>query len=285
MSKLNLKKIVIPIALIFVCFQVLKKCSFYALPTERLSAFEIDIDESYDNDEYQLIIKNPVDCPLRFFLSCQDEEVNEIVNTISPILLGAKSDTSIIIKGKGDLKGEIRLSLKWGDPELPIHSTQIESLPYPSGKSYKLLQGNNSNPTHNHQGSRYAFDFTLKIGDTITSTQNGYVIGVVDGYKGWGMSNKWKSFGNQVIIYDTISHLFTMYGHLKEHGSLVDVGEYVSIGQPIALSGKTGQTTEEHLHFNVLQADRGKRGLKSYALDTIGNYKVDQLKRGQWMKN
>jgi murein DD-endopeptidase MepM/ murein hydrolase activator NlpD len=263
----------------------MKKCSFHALPTERLSAFEINIDERYDDGEYQLIIKNPVDCPLRFFLRSEDADVNEIVNAISPILLEPKSDTSINIKDKGDLAGKINLAVKWGNPELPIHSTQIKSLPYPKGKSYKLLQGNNSNPTHNHAGSRYAFDFTLKIGDTITSTQDGYVIGVIDGYKGWGMSDKWKSFGNQIIIYDTVSHLFTMYGHFKQHGGLVEVGEYVKIGQPIALSGKTGQTTEEHLHFNVLQADSGTKGLKSYPLDSIGNYKVQELKRNQWMKN
>ncbi|MEL6124019.1 MAG: M23 family metallopeptidase, partial [Bacteroidota bacterium] len=152
-------------------------------------------------------------------------------------------------------------------------------------ESYDLLQGNNSNPTHNTDLSRYAFDFTLGIGDTITSTQNGYVIGVIDSYSGWGRGNKWKPYSNQVMIYDTSTHLFTMYGHLQENGSLVNVGDIVTIGQPIALSGKTGQTSEIHLHFNVLRAAEGARGLISYPLDSIGNYKVKELKRYQKMNS
>jgi hypothetical protein len=281
----NLKRTVIPVVLIFLCFLVFKNCSFHSLPTEKLSAFEIDIDERYKDGQYELVINNPVHCPLRFFLSCEDADMNEMLKAMSPILLDSKSDTTVIIKDKGDLRGKISLNLKWGDPELIIATSQVNRLPYPEGYSYQLLQGNNSNPTHNHSGSRYAFDFTLKVGDTITSTQDGYVIGVIDGYTGWGMSDKWKSFGNQIIIYDTASHLFTMYGHLKQAGALVEVGEYVQIGQPIALSGKTGQTTEAHLHFNVLRADVGKNGLRSHELDSLGAYKVKNLQRHQWMKN
>jgi len=211
--------------------------------------------------------------------------VNDILNDFSPLLLEAKADTTIIINGKGNLKGKIQMKLKLGNPNLPILTKNIKALPYPKGKSYELLQGNNSNPTHNYDLSRYAFDFTMNIGDTISSSQDGYVIGVIDGYKGWGNSSKWKSYSNQVMIYDTISHLFTMYGHLKQYGSLVEVGEYVTIGQPIALSGKTGQTTEEHLHFNVLRANSEKGSLISYPLDSIGNYKVNRLKRYQLMKH
>ena len=285
MSKLSLKQVFLPIALIVIFFVVINKCSFHSLPKEKLHAIKLDTEESYVNNEYQLIIKNPVNCPNRFFLSCQDAEVNEILSANSPIILEAKADTSIIIKGNGDLKGKIKIKFKWGNPELVISSNKIKSLPYSKRQSYKLLQGNNSTPSHNSNLSRYAFDFTMSIGDTIASSQDGYVIAVIDGYNGWGYSDKWKSYGNQVMIYDTVSHLFTMYGHLKQHGSLVKVGEYVTIGQPIALSGKTGQTSEEHLHFNVLQADSGKSGLKSYPLDSIGNYKVKELKRYQLMNN
>jgi len=63
------------------------------------------------------------------------------------------------------------------------------------------------------------------------------------------------------------------------------LGEYVTIGQPIALSGKIGQTSEEHLHFNVLKADSKTGKLISYPLDSIGNYKVKELKRHQMMEN
>ena len=285
MGKRSVKKIFLPIALTFLAFVLIKNCSFYPLPKEKLSAIYLEIDEKYENDEYQLIINNTVDCPMRFLLSSEDVEVNDLLKENAPITLAARADTIIRIRGKGDLKGKIKYGVKWGDPDLPIRSKSIKSLPFPKGESYKLLQGNNSNPTHNTKKSRYAYDFTMKIGDTVTSVQDGFIVGVVEGYKGWGMSDKWKAYGNQVMVYDSVSHLFTMYGHLQHEGSLVELGDYVKIGQPIAISGRTGQTTEEHLHFNVFQADRGSSGLKSYPLDSIGGYKVKDLKRYQWMEN
>ncbi len=285
MSNFNFKKLILPIIFIIISFVVINKCSFHSLPKEKISPIKADVEESYANDEYRLTIKNLIECPNRFILSCQNDEVNEILSLYSPITLKPKTDTTIIIKGQGDLKGRIKINFKWGDPELPIQSNKLKSLPFPKGRAYGLLQGNNSNPTHNSKSSRYAFDFTMNIGDTITSTQNGFIVTVIDGYNGWGYSKKWKAYGNQVMVYDTASNLFTMYGHLKQHGSLVEIGDYVSIGQPIALSGKTGQTSEKHLHFNVFQANNGKGGLTSYPLDSIGEYKVKELKRHQLIEN
>ena len=286
MNKIKTKKVLLFSGVTILLFIAFNSCSFHSLPKEKVQAINIEIKESYVNNEYQLSIKNPVACPNRFFLSCLDDDVNKILRaSYSPLILAPLTDTVISIKNKGDLKGKIAISFKWGDPSLPIQSNQLKRLPFPYGKSYSLLQGNNSNPTHNSNSSRYAFDFTMRIGDTITSTQNGFVVTAIDAYDGWGYGDKWKSYGNQVMLYDPTSHLFTMYGHLKQDGSLVEVGDYVTIGQAIALSGKTGQTSEEHLHFNVLQADSGKSGLKSYPLDSIGNYKVKELKRSQIMQS
>ncbi len=285
MKNNNFKKIFLPLVFIGVFCIIIRKCSFHSLPNNKFQLFKFSIEESYDENEYQLLIKNPVKCPVSVLLSCQDDKTNEILNELSPILLETSADTLIRIKNRGNLKGKIDISLRIGNPNLAIQSSKIKSLPYPKGKSYELLQGNNSNPTHNSNLSRYAFDFTMSTGDTVTSAQNGYVIGVIDGYHGWGNRDKWKSYANQIIIYDTITYLFTMYGHLKQNSSMVKVGDYVRIGDPIALSGQTGQAQEEHLHFNVLQADSIKGGLKSYRLDSIGNYKVKELKRYQLMTN
>ncbi len=285
MSKINPKKVFLPIFLIVISFVILRKCSFDSIPSEKLTTKKIEFEESYNDDEYQLTIKSLLECSNRLYLSSENEEVNKLLNENSPLFLDAKADTTITIKGKGNLKDKINIKFKWGNSKLPIQSTKIKSLPYAKGKRYKLLQGNNSNPTHNHELSRYAFDFTMKIGDTITSTQDGYVVAAIDGYDGWGYGDKWTAYANQIMIYDTFSNLFTMYGHLKQNGSLVELGQHVKIGEPIALSGKTGQTSEEHLHFNVLQADNGKSGLTSYRLDSIGDYKVKELDRYQWMEN
>lgn len=285
MRNLSFKKVLLPIGFIFLCIIIFRRCSFHSLPKERIRAVKLDKEETYSEGEYRLSIRSSVNCPMRFYLSCEDEDVNELLGAGAPILLEAREDTIISIKDKGDLTGRIDVKVRWGDPDLVVQSTKLERLPYPTGKSYKLLQGNNSYPTHNSTTSRYAFDFTMKIGDTITAAQEGYVVTAIEGYKGWGRGNAWKSFGNQILIYDTVSHLFMMYGHLDYQGSLVEVGDYVEAGQAIAISGKTGQTSEEHLHFNVLSAYDGKGGIKSHPLDSIGNYKVKELKRYQWMEN
>jgi murein DD-endopeptidase MepM/ murein hydrolase activator NlpD len=44
------------------------------------------------------------------------------------------------------------------------------------------------------------------------------------------------------------------YHHLLFDGVLVEIGDRVAVGQPIALSGNTGYSTFPHLHFGVYSA-------------------------------
>jgi len=184
----------------------MKKCSFHSLPKGKIQSVKIEIDESYNDDEYELTINNPLACPNRFYLSSDDKKLDELLSKSSPLLLQGNADTTLTIKSKVNLENKVRIKFKWGNPNRPIQSSNIPRLPFPEDKIYELLQGNNSNPTHNHNLSRYAFDFTMKIGDTVTAAQNGYVVTVIDGYDGWGYGDKWKSYVNQVMIYDTYSH-------------------------------------------------------------------------------
>ena len=90
---MNLKKIVLPIILIVVFWVVIRKFSFHPLPKEKLQLFKLEIEETYQNNEYQLTIKNPVNCPSRFFLSCEDDEINDLLKGYYPLLLEAKKAT------------------------------------------------------------------------------------------------------------------------------------------------------------------------------------------------
>ena len=48
------------------------------------------------------------------------------------------------------------------------------------------------------------------------------------------------------------------YWHLQQNGVLVNVGDTIKQGQPIALSGKTGYSAIPHLHFLVWTNKNGQ---------------------------
>jgi len=149
-------------------------------------------------------------------------------------------------------------------------------LPFPKNRSYKIIQGYNGSHSHNTDYSRYAIDFSLKINDTVCSAADGYVVGVIKDYKLGGTTEDWIDYSNYITIYHPKSGLFTQYVHLIKNGSFVKVGDTVTKGQPIGLSGMTGYTTVPHLHFNVLKPDK-KEGLISTDIEFEEGYKGTEL--------
>jgi murein DD-endopeptidase MepM/ murein hydrolase activator NlpD len=158
-------------------------------------------------------------------------------------------------------------------------------LPFPKNKEYQVLQGNGTNFTHNTDWSRYALDFNLKTNDTICSATDGYVVGIVDKYRFSGPGLEWKPYANFITIYDPNSGVFCQYSHLVQNGSLVKIGDEIKRGQPIALSGNTGQSTVEHLHFSCLIPVNNEDGLKSIPIEFVGGIKGVDLKKGDVLKN
>lgn len=87
----------------------------------------------------------------------------------------------------------------------------------------------------------------MPIGTTLLAAREGVVLYLEENFAEGEPGD-----GNTIIIEHqdgTISN----YGHLTREGALVEVGELVSQGQPIGLSGNTGRSSEPHLHFEVLQ--------------------------------
>ncbi len=83
-----------------------------------------------------------------------------------------------------------------------------------------------------------------------------------------------------LTVYDPRSGFFIQYVHLIENGSFVKLGEKIEIGQPIGLSGMTGQTDTEHIHFNCLVPINNNDGLKSVPFEFIEGYKSTELTKG-----
>lgn len=259
-------------------------CKSSKLPNEKLSQFEFPVPKlNVVDNSLEIYLQNPVKCPLRIWLNVPDKELQNKLDQVNPIVITAYSDTLINIPHVKFVK-EFSYKYRLGSVSKEIQSTKLE-LPFPKNKSYFIIQGNNTNYTHNTNWSKYALDFSLKINDTICAATSGYVVGVIDKYKYGGADKKWRPFGNFITIYDPDAGIFTQYVHLVENGSLVKLGVEVKSGQPIALSGKTGQTNIEHLHFNCLvPINDNIDGLKSVPVEFIEGYKSIDLKKNDIVK-
>ncbi|MEG3631569.1 M23 family metallopeptidase [Streptomyces poriticola] len=87
-------------------------------------------------------------------------------------------------------------------------------------------------------GSHTGVDFHAASGTSVRAVGTGTVVEA-----GWG-----GAYGNQVVI-KMHDGTYTQYGHLSSVG--VSVGQSVTPGQQIGLSGATGNVTGPHLHFEA----------------------------------
>lgn len=135
--------------------------------------------------------------------------------------------------------------------ELRDDTSYVYALPFPEGKTYRVVQGYFSSFSHK---DRAAIDFYMHRGTSITAAREGIVIRVKqDGNKG-GLNKKYRQYGNNIVIEHSDGSR-AGYWHLQQNSALVKAGDIVQKGQPIALSGKTGYAAFPHLHFLVWRAD------------------------------
>ncbi|AZP20885.1 M23 family metallopeptidase [Streptomyces aquilus] len=87
-------------------------------------------------------------------------------------------------------------------------------------------------------GSHTGVDFHAASGTSVHAVGSGTVVEA-----GWG-----GSYGNNIVIKMN-DGTYTQYGHLSSIG--VSVGQTVTPGQQIGLSGATGNVTGPHLHFEA----------------------------------
>ncbi|OGM13031.1 hypothetical protein A3A76_01925 [Candidatus Woesebacteria bacterium RIFCSPLOWO2_01_FULL_39_23] len=153
------------------------------------------------------------------------------------------------------------LSSKLKDRFAPPRETVNEYLfPLPNG-SFKP----NWDTPPSHSGPfKQAIDLLTPLGTPVLAPLDGVVVKVVDGNDKYGETEEFANFLN----YITIQHAngeFSQPAHLAKDSALVKVGDRVTTGQQIAITGNSGWMTEPHLHFIVFKAtnsDSGFTGLK-----------------------
>jgi len=140
--------------------------------------------------------------------------------------------------------GEIICDRDFGDPNLSPYV-----LPYPVGKT-NLCSQSYCSAQGDHE-SCFAFDFSTSIGDTVTAVRAGVVIRAVDNF----VDGQDMDVGqNNLLFIIHADSTVALYAHLKQNSIMLKVGDVVSQGVPIALSGNTGTTGGvPHLHFQLFR--------------------------------
>lgn len=100
-----------------------------------------------------------------------------------------------------------------------------------------------------------AVDMSTPVGTTVRASASGVVATVKDG-------NNWNGGYGYYLIIKHDNGTETLYAHLSRID--VEVGQSVSQGEAIALSGNTGRSTGPHVHFEVRGATN------PFASDKVG---------------
>ena len=117
--------------------------------------------------------------------------------------------------------------------KVEIHLENISdseySFPLPGGKVISA---------YGSRGGHSGHDIKTRANDTILCVFDGVV----------RMAKHYGGYGN-VIVVRHANGLETLYSHNSKN--FVTVGDSVKAGQPIALTGRSGRATTEHLHFEL----------------------------------
>jgi hypothetical protein len=144
-----------------------------------------------------------------------------------------------------------------GDPNATPRDLTY-GLPVAEHSDWRLGQAFHGDWSHNDEQNQYAIDLVVPEGTPVLAARRGVVMQVESGFdQGGGNRAKLAERANLVrIIHD--DGTMALYAHLQENGVYVKVGQKVSVGQQIAVSGNTGYSSGPHLHFAV-QVNRGMR--------------------------
>lgn len=125
-------------------------------------------------------------------------------------------------------------------PELFAQSNRIEILLHRvTDTAYSFpLPGAKVISPYGRRRRHSGIDIKTHAKDTIRSAFTGIV----------RMSKPYSAYGNVIVVRHAFG-LETIYSH--NYKNLVQCGDTVRAGQPIALVGRTGRATTDHLHFET----------------------------------
>lgn len=127
-------------------------------------------------------------------------------------------------------------------PSAPAYTYSGGKFGYPLPSVVQMSSdfGTRTDPINGRKASHSGIDLPSPRGTDIFAAEDGVVI----------VASWWSGYGNCVVI-DHGKGVWTLYGHIRNDGIVVEKGDTVKRGQKIAEVGSTGRSTGNHLHFEV----------------------------------
>jgi murein DD-endopeptidase MepM/ murein hydrolase activator NlpD len=135
--------------------------------------------------------------------------------------------------------------------KLKEDTSYVYWLPYKENTSQLMVQGYFTKYSHK---TLIANDFKMKNGTTICAARAGIVLDIMQSSNIGGLKDKENHWNYILITHDDGST--AIYGHIQQNGAKVNMGDTVTKGQEIGLSGNTGYSAFPHLHFQVRNKER-----------------------------
>jgi murein DD-endopeptidase MepM/ murein hydrolase activator NlpD len=149
-----------------------------------------------------------------------------------------------------------RSDFSWGTPKAQHATNQLYLLPFAAGRSFRVMQGQDG--AFSHKGDeRFAIDFGLPQGEPVLAAREGLVVLVRDGFDVGAPDSSLKLKANEIFVRHPDGTIGE-YVHLQRDSMKVTLGDTITAGQTLALSGNTGYTKGPHLHFMVFRAKDSK---------------------------
>ncbi|CAG7633706.1 hypothetical protein PAESOLCIP111_03492 [Paenibacillus solanacearum] len=173
-------------------------------------------------------------------LSKKEKELEEISEEAEQELIKAASQEAA--KQRALQQAKQAEAAKSGKPTTPAYTYSGGKFGYPLPKVVSMSSdyGVRKDPFTGKPAGHTGLDLPSPNGTSIFAAEDGVVI----------LASWWSGFGNCVII-DHGKGVWTLYGHIRNDGIVVNKGDTVKRGQKIAEVGATGRATGNHLHFEV----------------------------------